>query len=69
MTQLITQLEPQGFCRIHRSHAVRLDAVESITPLASGDSEVKLTTGKILNLSRRYKEQFKGHLHSFPAHI
>ena len=23
MTQLITQLEPQGFCRIHRSHAVR----------------------------------------------
>jgi len=33
--------------------------VESITPLPSGDSEIKLTTGKVLNLSRRYKEQFK----------
>lgn len=64
MSQLITQLEPQGFCRIHRSHAVRLDAIESITPLPSGDSEVKLTTGKVLNLSRRYKEQFKGQLNS-----
>lgn len=63
MSQLITQLEPQGFCRIHRSHGVRLDAIESITPLPSGDSEVKLTTGKVLNLSRRYKEQFKALLH------
>ena len=62
MSQLITQLEPQGFCRIHRSHGVRLDAIESITPLPSGDSEVKLTTGKALSLSRRYKEQFKAHL-------
>jgi len=68
MTQLITQLEPQGFCRIHRSHAVRLDAVESITPLASGDSEVKLTTGKVLNLSRRYKDQFKELLNSTTSH-
>ncbi|MDC9523688.1 LytTR family DNA-binding domain-containing protein, partial [Pseudoalteromonas sp. Angola-31] len=65
---LITQLEPQGFCRIHRSHAVRLDSVESITPLASGDSEVKLTTGKVLNLSRRYKDQFKELLNSTTSH-
>lgn len=68
MSQLITQLEPQGFCRIHRSHGVRLDAIESITPLPSGDSEVKLTTGKVLNLSRRYKEQFKGQLNSTTSH-
>jgi hypothetical protein len=69
MTQLIAQLEPQGFCRIHRSHAIRLDAVDSITPLPSGDSEVKLITGKTLNLSRRYKVQFKGHLNAGPSHV
>ncbi len=68
MSQLITQLEPQGFCRIHRSLGVRLDAIESITPLPSGDSEIKLTTGKVLNLSRRYKEQFKGQLNSTTSH-
>jgi len=69
MTHLISRLEPQGFCRIHRSHAIRLDVIESITPLPSGDSEVKLTTGKILNLSRRYKEQFKKQVNSSAAHF
>lgn len=59
LTQLSKQLEAQGFCRIHRSHAVKLDAIESITPLPSGDSEITLHSGKKLNLSRRYKEQFK----------
>ncbi|MEN8637901.1 LytTR family DNA-binding domain-containing protein [Pseudoalteromonas distincta] len=59
LTALSKQLEVQGFCRIHRSHGVKLDKVESITALPSGDSEIKLTTGKVLNLSRRYKEQFK----------
>ncbi|MDP4982949.1 LytTR family transcriptional regulator DNA-binding domain-containing protein, partial [Pseudoalteromonas tunicata] len=39
--------------------AVKLDAIKSITPLASGDSEIALYNGKTLNLSRRYKEQFK----------
>ena len=69
LTQLSEQLEQQGFCRIHRSHAIRLDTVESITPLPSGDSEVKLTTGKVLNLSRRYKEPFKTYLNSTTTHF
>lgn len=60
--RLTDQLVEKGFCRIHRSHAIRMDAIESITPLPSGDSEVKLLSGKILNLSRRYKEQFKAQL-------
>jgi DNA-binding LytR/AlgR family response regulator len=55
LTQLIYQFEAQGFCRIHRSHAVNLNNIDSITPLSSGDSEVTLNNGKILNLSRRYK--------------
>ena len=62
LTQLISQIEEQGFCRIHRSHAVNLNNIDSITPLSSGDSEVKLNTGKTLNLSRRYKDAFKSQL-------
>ena len=59
LTKLSEQLADKGFSRIHRSYAVRLDAIESITPLSSGDSEIRLKTGKQLTLSRRYKEAFK----------
>ena len=62
LSKLIEQISEKGFCRIHRSHAINLEYIESITPLSSGDSEVKLDTGKVLNLSRRYKESFKGQL-------
>lgn len=59
LTELSEQIESKGFCRIHRSHAINLNYVESITPLSSGDSEVKLINGKSLSLSRRYKDRFK----------
>lgn len=59
LTQLSEQIADKGFCRIHRSHAINVNFVESITPLSSGDSEVKLKNGKHLNLSRRYKDNFK----------
>lgn len=61
--RLIEQINEKGFCRIHRSHGVNLDAIDSITPLNSGDSEVRLINGKTLNLSRRYKDQLKARLH------
>lgn len=59
MNNLIQQIQKKGFCRIHRSYGINLDAVTSITPLSSGDSEIKLNNGKTLTLSRRYKENFK----------
>ncbi|MGL1957321.1 MAG: LytTR family transcriptional regulator [Colwellia sp.] len=62
LSKLIEQISGKGFCRIHRSHAINLDNIDSITPLSSGDSEVKLDTGKVLNLSRRYKNSLKGQL-------
>lgn len=62
LTALTEQIKDKGFCRIHRSYAVRYDMVESITPLASGDSEMKLKNGKMLMLSRRYKDAFKREL-------
>ena len=59
LSKLVERLAEKGFCRIHRSHAINLESVESITPLSSGDSEVKLNSGKVLTLSRRYKDSFK----------
>ena len=59
LSGLIEQLQVRGFCRIHRSFAINLNVIESITPLSSGDSEIKLNCGKALTLSRRYKEEFK----------
>ncbi|WP_286262962.1 LytR/AlgR family response regulator transcription factor [Thalassotalea atypica] len=59
LTSLVAQLDDKGFCRIHRSYAIKLDMVDSINSLSSGDSEVKLRNGKVLMLSRRYKESFK----------
>lgn len=59
---LTEDIAEKGFCRIHRSHAVNLDSVDSITSLPSGDGEVTLKSGKILNISRRYKDGLKQRL-------
>jgi len=63
MSNLINQISDKGFCRIHRSYGVNLDSIDSITPLSSGDSEIKLNSGQLLNLSRRYKDELKSRLH------
>jgi DNA-binding LytR/AlgR family response regulator len=61
----VSQISTKDFCRIHRSHAINLNSVESITPLPSGDSEVKLSNGKVLSLSRRYKDDFKSGINAY----
>lgn len=62
LSALITQLEPGGFRRTHRSCGVNLEFVASITPLESGDAEIVLTGGHSLPLSRRYREAFRSQL-------
>lgn len=59
LNKLMEQLNEKGFCRTHRSYGVSLDAVESICPNPSGNSEITLKTGKTLILSRRYREKLK----------
>jgi len=59
---LITQLSAQGFSRIHRSYAINIAKLTSIETQSSGDSIITLDNGKELNLSRRYKAQFKQRL-------
>ena len=63
LAKLVDEISEQGFCRIHRSYAVNLDAVESISNLASGSGEVTLKSGRVLNLSRRYHDELKRNLY------
>jgi two-component system LytT family response regulator len=56
LQDLIAQLGEERFARIHKSVAVNIAAIGSLTPLFKGDYEVHLRNGRTLRLSRRYKE-------------
>jgi len=46
----------ERFVRIHKSTAVNLAEVASLSPLFKGDHEVRLRSGATLRLSRRFKD-------------
>ena len=56
LQDLLAQLGEQRFARIHKSAAVNVAAITSLTPLFKGDYEVHLRDGRTLRLSRRYKD-------------
>ncbi len=56
LQDLLTQLGEQHFARIHKSAAVNLGAIATLSPLFKGDYEVELRNGRVLRLSRRYRE-------------
>lgn len=57
LADLEVQLTQDQFARVHRSAIVNLRRIHSITPDANGDSEVCLTNGTRVRLSRGYREQ------------
>jgi two-component system LytT family response regulator len=56
LQDLLLQLGEQRFVRIHKSAAVNVAAISSLTPLFKGDYEVHLRNGQTLRLSRRFKD-------------
>ena len=56
LQDLLSQLGEQRFLRIHRSTAVNLSCIGSLTPLFKGDYEIHLHNGRTLRLSRRYRD-------------
>jgi len=58
LQDLLSQLGEQRFVRIHKSTAVNLGSIGSLTPLFKGDYEIQLHNGRALRLSRRYREAF-----------
>jgi len=59
LTSIAERLAPAGFSRIHRGLVVNHKAIDHISLQSSGDGEVQLRCGKLLNLSRRYRDAFK----------
>jgi two-component system, LytTR family, response regulator len=62
LTDLLEQLGEQHFVRIHKSSAVNLAEIASLAPLFKGDHELTLRSGKVLRLSRRFKDTLFGRL-------
>jgi len=57
MAELEQELDPNVFCRIHRSSIVNVARVESLKLNPDGEYEVVLKHGIRLRLSRRYRKQ------------
>lgn len=59
MKTLEARLDPNHFCRIHRSTIVNLDYVDSVQPNYNNRYVVRLSTGKRLPVSRRRRPEFE----------
>lgn len=57
LQDLLTQLGAERFVRVHKSAAVSIAAVQSLSPLFKGDYELTLRTGHLLRMSRRFKDE------------
>src|SRR5262249_27807103 len=62
MADLENDLDPEFFCRIHRSAIVNLDRVRSIDLNRDGEHEVRLDCGTRLRLSRSHRKLLKDSL-------
>ena len=63
MADLERDLEPESFCRIHRSTIVNLTRVREICTDVGGECEVVLTDGARLKVSRGYREKLQVAIH------
>lgn len=57
LRDLVPQLDPAVFRRIHRSTVVNLNAIREIQPWFAGDCLVVLRNGHQLKMSRTYRQQ------------
>jgi two-component system LytT family response regulator len=56
LADLLVQLG-ERFARIHKSAAVNIAEVRTLSPLLKGDHEIGLQSGVKLRLSRRFKDE------------
>lgn len=62
MAELEQDLDPNSFCRAHRSSIVNLDRVDRIELNEDGEHDVLLKGGVRLRLSRRYRKELQARL-------
>jgi two-component system, LytTR family, response regulator len=58
-------LDPNTHIRVHKSHMVNIDKIESIEPYFHGEYMINMQGGKALKLSRGYKERIQSILNQF----
>ena len=69
MGDLEKELDPQAFCRIHRSTIVNLARVERMEINADGEYGVLLDNGTSLRMSRRYSKELQSRLGVREGHL
>jgi two-component system LytT family response regulator len=57
LTRLVTGLDPRRFLRVHRSHAINLDAVRELHPQAHGEYLIVLRDGTEITSGRSYRAE------------
>jgi len=62
MKELMTRLDPERFLRVHRSHAIRIDALAEIRPGEHGDASLVLYSGRTLPCSKSYRARLNERL-------
>ena len=62
LSELEGDLDPQAFCRVHRSAIVNLSRVTALETGPDGEHELKLRDGTALPLSRRYRKQLQARM-------
>lgn len=62
ISELEQDLDPNIFCRIHRSSIVNLDRVRGLKLSEDGEYEALLEGGTRIRLSRRYRKQLQSRL-------
>ena len=65
MADLEKELDPELFCRVHRSSIVNLERVQRIELGVDGEPNLLLSTGGRLRMSRRYRKELESRLASF----
>ncbi len=62
LNQILKELNPNHFKRIHRSTIIRINAVRQTNSRLNGDYDVEMKDGTILRLSRNYVKAVKTEL-------
>jgi two-component system, LytTR family, response regulator len=59
---LCTRLDPTRFLRVHRSHAINVERVRELVPLAHGEYRIVLADGGTLTSARSYRARVQAAL-------
>lgn len=59
LTWMEQRLDPTRFLRVHRSHIVRIAAIDRVEPLPSGRYRLRLRNGDVLPSGRSHRERLR----------